>query len=368
MDTIEFPGLWNLHITVNKVAFEIFGIPIYWYGIIIACAFLVAVILAIKQSSKFGIEPDDILDLILYIVPAGIIGARLYYVIFSWNEFDYKLIDIIDIRKGGLAIYGAIIGGIIAGFIFAKVKKIKVLKLFDFTITYVPLAQAIGRWGNFINQEAYGINTDLPWGMTSNTIRNELSSKAEKLLEMGIYIDPSKPVHPTFLYESLWDLGVFILLIWFRKRKKVDGEVFSLYMISYGIGRAWIEGLRTDSLMMGTQRISQVLSIILAIAFAILFAVLRKHVSRASLNEVTEPVSSEYKNILEKLRNEKEEEKVEWQPKENEEQEEEKKQEEKDWQKEKEENKEEQKTKDIISDNNNATSNNNENKNDNNNI
>ncbi|NLC68492.1 MAG: prolipoprotein diacylglyceryl transferase, partial [Clostridiaceae bacterium] len=223
-----------------------------------------------------------------------IIGSRLYYVIFSWDEFKDNLIQILDTRKGGLAIYGGIIAGLIAAFIFAKVKKLNFLHLFDFGITYVPMAQAIGRWGNFINQEAYGTNTSLPWGMTSDTIRNELAASASKLSQMGIYVDPAKPVHPTFLYESLWDLGVFLFLLWYRKRKKVNGEVFFLYMVLYGIGRACIESLRTDSLMLGNHRISQAIAIVFAIAFTILIFVMRKYRYSKEESEVYELGSSSY--------------------------------------------------------------------------
>ncbi|NSW90724.1 MAG: prolipoprotein diacylglyceryl transferase [Firmicutes bacterium] len=306
MSIIEFPGLWGLRIPVSREAFYIFGKPIYWYGIIIAFGFLLAVLLAIKHSSKYGIEPDNIIDLVLYLTPAGIIGARLYYVAFSWDEFKGNFLDIINIRKGGLAIYGGIIAGLIVAFIFAKVKKINILKLFDFGIPYLPMAQAIGRWGNFVNQEAYGVNTSLPWGMTSDSIRNELTINAQKLAQMGIYVDPSKPVHPTFLYESLWDLGVFLILIWYRKHKKINGEVFFLYMILYGIGRAWIEGLRTDSLMMGNQRISQVLSLVFAITFAVVLFIRRKKTALTGEDEVVELGTSSYGEILKELQKEKE--------------------------------------------------------------
>ncbi|HHY24894.1 MAG TPA: prolipoprotein diacylglyceryl transferase [Clostridiaceae bacterium] len=303
-EVIEFPGLWDLKIPVSREAFKVFNIPIYWYGIIIAFAFLLAVLLATKQSSKYGIDPDNFIDLVLFLTPASIIGARLYYVAFSWEDFQGNFLDIINTRKGGLAIYGGIIAGLITTLIFAKVKKINVLELFDFGIPYLPMAQAIGRWGNFINQEAYGINTNLPWGMTSESIRSELTRNAQKLAEMGIIIDPSKPVHPTFLYESLWDLGVFLVLIWHRKRKKVSGEVLFLYMILYGIGRAWIEGLRTDSLMIGSRRISQLLSIVFAIVFAVAFIMRRRKASSADRGEIAELGTSSYGEILKEFKKE----------------------------------------------------------------
>jgi len=319
MNIVEFPGLWGLKIPVSRSPFSLFGIDIYWYGICIAVAFLVAVILALKDCSKYEIKQDDILDLVLVIFPMGMIGARIYYVIFSWDEFKDNLINIINIRMGGLAIYGGIIAGVITAYVFAKVKKIKPLRLFDFGMPYVPLAQAIGRWGNFFNQEAFGINTDLPWGMTSEVIRSELSMNASRLArELNITVDPSKPVHPTFLYESLWDLGVFFILIWYRnkiksdnnaqgKQTKPDGEILWLYLILYGIGRAWIEGLRIDSLLAGGYRISQVLSIIFVIAAAIIMVIRRRRFNLIAEEGVYELGTSNYGNILrefQKIKNE----------------------------------------------------------------
>lgn len=297
-EIVEFPGLWSLKIPVRREAFYIFNIPIYWYGIIIAFAFLLAVLIAVRQSSKYGIDPDNFIDLVLYLTPASIIGARLYYVIFSWESFQDNWLDIFNTRKGGMAIYGGIIAGLITTIIYAKIKKINLWELFDFGIPYLPMAQAIGRWGNFVNQEAYGTNTGLPWGMTSESIKRELSINAQKLGEIGIIVDPSKPVHPTFLYESLWNFGVFLILLWYRKHKKISGEVLFLYMILYGIGRAWIEGLRTDSLMIGNGRVSQLLSIIFAVAFVVIFFIRRKRGLSPKQEEVIELGTSSYGEIL----------------------------------------------------------------------
>ncbi len=284
MEFVEFPGLWGLRFNISRVAFTVFNIPIYWYGIIIAFGFLLAVVLAMRDSRKFGLDPDTIIDLVLFAAPVAIITSRLYYVIFRWDLFKDNPIDIINTRKGGLAIYGAIIGGIIVAYIFAKKRKIGVLKLFDFSSPYLVLAQGIGRWGNFVNQEAYGVPTSLPWGMTGSEIGNT-------------------PVHPTFLYESLWDFGVFALLLWFRKRKKIDGEVFFLYMILYGAGRFWIEGLRTDSLMIGSLRVSQLLAFVFVVVFLAVFAVRRRKAALAAVDDV-EIGESEYGTVLEKLKDE----------------------------------------------------------------
>ncbi|HOJ09385.1 MAG TPA: prolipoprotein diacylglyceryl transferase [Clostridiales bacterium] len=298
--TIEFPKL-GLRFLINRIAFWIFNIPIYWYGIIIAFAFLLAVLLALKHCRKYNIDPDNFIDAVLYLTPASIIGARLYYVAFSWDDFRGNLLDIINTRKGGLAIYGGILGALLAVFIYTRVKKINFLELLDFGIPYLPMAQAIGRWGNFVNQEAYGVNTDLPWGMTGDAIKYELALNMEKLKQMGININPEKPVHPTFLYESLWDLGVFLILIWFRKRKKANGEVLFMYAILYGIGRAWIEELRTDSLMAGNIRISRLLSIIFVIAFSVLFYIKRKRHVLSTAGKTGQLGTSSYGGILKEL-------------------------------------------------------------------
>ena len=302
MSVVEFPGLWGLKFTIDRVAFKVFGIPVYWYGIIIAAGFLLAVLLAVRNSAKFGLEPDYIIDMVLYAAPVAIVTSRLYYVIFSWDRFKGNLISILDTRQGGLAIYGAVIGAVAVAYIFAKKKKIGVLKLFDFCMPYFILAQAIGRWGNFINQEAYGTNTRLPWGMTGDVIKRDLLNNIERLESLGISVDPNLPVHPTFLYESLWNLGVFLFLIWFRKRKKLDGEVFSMYMALYGAGRFWIEGLRTDSLMLGNLRVSQVLAALCVIAFAIAIPMRRK--KAAEVAEDAETGTSRYGEILKELNEE----------------------------------------------------------------
>lgn len=259
MQPITFPGL-GLSFTIDRIAFKFLGVPVYWYGIIIAFGFLLAIFLAARQCEKYGIKQNDMLDLFLFVIPASIIGARLYYVIFSWSNYKNNLIEVFDIRSGGLAIYGGIIAGLVTAFVIAKKRNIGVLNLFDFTIPYVALAQSIGRWGNFVNQEAHGVQTNLPWRME--------------------IFDPSKmqrvAVHPTFLYESLWNLGLFFFLIWFRKNRKIKGEVFTLYLALYGFARFFIEGLRTDSLYWGSFRISQVLAGLLFI-FCITLFFLRRY-------------------------------------------------------------------------------------------
>lgn len=301
MGYIEFPKL-GIKIPISREAFRIFGLPVYWYGIIIATGFFLAVVLAMKNSKKAGIKQDDIIDLILFAAPLAIIGARLYYVIFNWREFNGDLLKIINIRTGGLALYGALIVGVIVAIIFARRRKINVLHFLDFCIPYFVLAQAIGRWGNFTNQEAFGRNTTLPWGMTGSEIRKQLEG-------LGAAVDPNIPIHPTFLYESLWNLGVFLLLIWFSKRKKLNGEVFCLYLIAYGAGRFWIEGLRLDSLWMGSVRISQLLSLVFVIVFGLIF-VIRRFKLKDQLDSEN-AVASEYSGLVNALKEKPESENVE---------------------------------------------------------
>lgn len=293
MYTVEFPGLGGLKLDINPVAFTVFGRPILWYGILISLAFFVAVYLASRQSKAFGISQDDFLDMILFAGPIGIIGARIYYVIFSWDYYKDDWLGVFKIWEGGLAVYGGIIAGVITAYIFTRVKKLNTWKFFDFAVVYIPLAQAIGRWGNFFNQEAFGTNTTLPWGMTSQGTVSYLQG----LVDKGINVDPFKPVHPTFLYESIWNLIIFFILMNRRKHKKADGEVFLLYLALYGLGRFFIEGLRTDSLMLGNLRVSQLLSALFLVAAVALIVVLRQKAAKITFEDV-ELGTSEYGNVL----------------------------------------------------------------------
>jgi phosphatidylglycerol:prolipoprotein diacylglycerol transferase len=229
---------------MNPVAFEIFGISVRWYGIIMAAGILCGLVYALKESKRVGMDENIILDLVIYAIPAGIIGARLYYVLFNWDYYSKEPAQILNIRGGGLAIHGTLIAAIITGIIYTRVKKVSFWALADIASPGLILGQAIGRWGNFINQEAHGTPTDLPW---------------------GIMVDGVK-VHPTFLYESLWNLTVFAVLLWYRKRKKTEGNVFLLYLVLYSVGRFFVEGLRTDSLMLGSIRAAQLVSAAAVIA------------------------------------------------------------------------------------------------------
>lgn len=297
---VSFPNM-DIDFNISNVAFTVFDKPIYWYGIIIAFAFLICVFWAMKDSTKFDLVPDTVIDLMLFAAPTAIICARLYYVIFRWEDYRDDIMQIFNTRNGGLAIYGGIIGAVIAAYFVAKYKKIPTFKLFDFAIPYVALGQAIGRWGNFFNQEAFGTNTSLPWGMTSSVTKAYLSNHAQELQELhGITVYPDLPVHPTFLYESILDLAIFIFLMCYRKKKKFDGEVFCLYFLTYSLGRAFIEGIRTDSLMLGNLRVSQLLSVLLVIAFSIFIIYKRIKLKNLKLEQAYAGQSI-YANILKEM-------------------------------------------------------------------
>lgn len=226
---------------MNPVAFKIFGIEVMWYGVLISIGVVIGAILAIKEAKRQGIDEDTMIDLLLYAIPIALIGARLHYVIFNWNYYKDDLLEIFNFRGGGLAIHGALIAAIIVAIIFTRKKKIDFWKVADACAPSLILGQAIGRWGNYINQEAYGRPTDLPW---------------------GIVIDGVK-VHPTFLYESLCNFIIFLFLLWYRRDKpKVSGEVFLLYLALYSVIRFFVEGLRIDSLMLGSIRVAQLISIL----------------------------------------------------------------------------------------------------------
>jgi phosphatidylglycerol:prolipoprotein diacylglycerol transferase len=288
MLTIEFPGLWGLKMSLSRVAFTVFGYELYWYGIIISIGLMLTLFLALSCCEKYGIKKDDYVDFMLTVVPSAVIMARIYYVVFKWEDFSGDLTKIFNLRTGGLAIYGGVIGAVIAAYIFTKVKKYNTLKFFDFAVVYLPLGQAIGRWGNFFNQEAFGTNTTLPWGMKSTVIMNELQGLKDAALdaksrgltipnmEINLNLNPELPVHPTFLYESLWNFILFFILLRLRKTKNFNGEIFALYMVGYGIGRFIIEGLRTDSLMYGEFRVSQILALTLSVVFVIYIIVKRR--------------------------------------------------------------------------------------------
>lgn len=264
---VEFPGLgWVLDI--NRVAFTVFGVSVYWYGVFIGLGMVLAVLFAFSQCDRFGIDSDRLVDVVVGGLLCGLLGGRLYYILFS----DLPLADFFRFRNGGIAIYGGIIGGFLGAALICKLRKVPMLPLFDLAGMGFLIGQCFGRWGNFFNQEAFGTNTTLPWGMFSNGTQNYLSMQKATLAAQGIVVDPTMPVHPTFLYESLWCALGFLLLFLYKNHRKFNGEIFLFYVMWYGLGRAMIEGLRTDSLMIEGLgiRVSQLVAIIsVLVAFAI---------------------------------------------------------------------------------------------------
>ena len=259
INRISFPGL-NLSFRINRVAFELFGFEVYWYGLIIATGLILAILYGIRESKKVGINQDDLLNMILIAIPASIICARLYYVIFSWDMYKDDILSVFNIRNGGIAIYGGVIGAFLTVFLYCRRKKISMGMALDILAVGLLIGQCIGRWGNFTNGEAFGSVTNLPWAMT---IRNQGSIVAES-------------VHPTFFYESLWNgIGIAVLLS-YKKMCKFNGELFCGYMVWYGLGRVWIEGLRADSLYIGDIRVSQLLALLTVITGLVLIIIGRK--------------------------------------------------------------------------------------------
>lgn len=262
MRSVTFPGLGGLEIQLNRVAFHLGSWPVYWYGVIIATGFLLAVLYCGHVSKRFGIKSDDLIDALFFAVPLAIVGARLYYIIFYLDLYRIEgggldFARMVRIWDGGLAIYGGVIAGVVTVLVFCRVKKISFPAMADVCVYGLLIGQCIGRWGNFVNIEAYGGPTDLPWRMGVY----EFVNGAYRYVE----------VHPTFLYESLWNLAGFLLLaVAAKKWRKFDGQIFLSYLVWYGVGRGFIEGLRTDSLyFFGTGlRVSQVLGFASALVAA----------------------------------------------------------------------------------------------------
>lgn len=261
INTISFPRL-GLEFTINRVAFSIGDFPIYSYGLIITFGLVLAVIYGFKQCKpqesgeriSDGLGVDDYLNMLLLAIPISIICARIYYVMFSFDAYKDNLLSVFDIRSGGLAIYGGVIGAVLTIVVYCRKKKINIGTVLDILSVGLLIGQAIGRWGNFVNAEAFGCETSLPWAMTIE--------ENGKIIANG--------VHPTFFYESLWNaVGILILMI-YKKHSRFRGELFCAYLVWYGAGRAIIEGLRTDSLYLGDFRVSQILAAVTAVVGAVL--------------------------------------------------------------------------------------------------
>lgn len=266
---INFPHL-GIHLKNVGQSFTIFGLEIAYYGVIIGLAVVLGVLLAAYLAKKFDMNPDIVYDVAIYAVFFSVVGARLYYVIFSWDSYKNNLVSIFNLREGGLAIYGAVIAAIITVFIYTRIKKISFLKFADIGAPALILGQILGRWGNFFNREAFGGYTDSLFAMQLPVDAVRLSDITEQMMNHSKAIDGIYyiQVHPTFLYESLWNLAVLALMLWWSKRKRFEGEIFMMYLFGYGVGRFWIEGLRTDALLIPKTNIpiSQVLALLLVIA------------------------------------------------------------------------------------------------------
>ncbi len=273
---INFPNLGIYLDNVGKTI-SVFGFEIAFYGIIIGLGVMAGILTAAYRAKKSGQNPDTYYDLAIYAVIFSVIGARLYYVVFSWDSYKNDLLSILNLREGGLAIYGAVIAAVMTVYVYARIKKLSFGLLVDTAAPGLILGQIMGRWGNFFNREAFGEYTNglfamqLPLDAVRSSDVTDLMRKNIEMVDGIRYIQ----VHPTFLYESLWNVGILALLIWWTKRKRFDGEILLIYLLGYGIGRFWVEGLRTDQLLIPHTNIavSQLLALLLAIA-SVVFIIL----------------------------------------------------------------------------------------------
>lgn len=300
---IQFPRLgWTFHI--NPTAFTIFGIDIQWYGIIITFGLVLALIYVMPKMKRFGLDSERALDAIIGGVLGGIVGARIYYVIWKWDDYKGDLKAIINTRNGGLAIYGGIIGAVIVGLIICKIRKVKFLPMLDITALGFLIGQGIGRWGNFVNQEAFGTNTGNIFGMTGGEIQDTIlrNTTFSDGSMVGMDIDYLQTVHPCFLYESVWCLLGFLLISAYSKRRKYDGQILLMYMAWYGAERFIVEGFRTDSLMAGNARVSQILSLVICVISIIVQIIMFFKVRRSPDKFVLYCNTNESKELLEQAR------------------------------------------------------------------
>lgn len=268
---------------------SVLGFPITYYGMIIGVGMLAGIWIAQSDAKRRGQNPDVYLDFALYAIIFSIMGARLYYVVFDWDNYKDNLIQILNLRAGGLAIYGGVIAAVITLIVFTKVKKLSFFTMADSGCLGLITGQIIGRWGNFFNTEAFGGYTD---GLLAMRIKRSLVNESmiskdllnRLIVENGVeYIQ----VHPTFLYESIWNLGVLAFMLWYRKRKKFEGEMMWIYLLGYGLGRVWIEGMRTDQLIFFQTGIpvSQALSLILVVVSAWMLVINHRRLKQSTKGE-----------------------------------------------------------------------------------
>ncbi len=282
---VSFP---NLGINIDKlprVAFSVFGIDLYYYGIIIGLAFLAGTYYTIHEAKRTGQNPEIYSDFLLYAIILCVIGARIYYVIFSWDSYKDNLLKIFAIREGGLAVYGGIIAGVITAIVYTRLKGLSFKVFADTATPALILGQAIGRWGNFFNKEVFGEYTDSLFAM--RYLKESVDSIPPKVLDKLVIVNGVEyiQVHPTFLYESVWCFAAFAFMNIYKRYKKFDGEICCLYFIAYGIGRFIIEGMRTDQLYIWNTNIavSQILSLVLAITAIVYDIYIRRNQNNSAL-------------------------------------------------------------------------------------
>lgn len=286
---IAFPNL-NLYLENVPKTFSVFGFQIALYGVLIGLGILAGVFMAAYVAKKEKVNPDIIWDFVIYAIVFSIIGARLYYVVFSWDMYKNDLIQIVNLRNGGLAIYGAVIAAFITLFVYCRIKKQNFLQIADICVPGLVLGQAIGRWGNFTNREVFGEYTDSLFAMRlpieAVRSRDISANIAMHIVDGTNYIQ----VHPTFLYESLWNLALLCVMLLYRSHKKFEGEMWIIYLGGYGLGRFWIEGIRTDQLyVMGTTiPVSQLLAIVLVVVAVAAEIIIRMRLKKCAAAETIE--------------------------------------------------------------------------------
>lgn len=276
--TVSFPGL-GLEFELNRVAFSVGPFTVYWYGIIVMVGILLGVLFAVHQGKKMGIDPNKMLDVLIYSIVAGLVGARIYYVAFSWDYYSQHPAEIIRIWEGGIAFYGGVIGALICGAVLCHRWKLPLVQGMDAALGGLLLGQSIGRWGNFVNIEAFGGYFKGTLRMVSPAIDAYFHTYPEKLAGFTVEKVLSMteiPVHPTFFYESVWTMLGFLFIVWYTPRRKFYGELSMFYFAWNGMGRLVIEALRTDSLMYGTYRVSQLLAAVMLAISCIMWSQARK--------------------------------------------------------------------------------------------
>ncbi len=289
---INFPHLGIYLDHVGK-SISVFGFEIAYYGIIMGSSILLGLFLAEREAKRTGQDPDTYTDMIIYAIIFSIICARAYYVIFSWENYKDNLLSIFNLRQGGIAIYGSLIGAVATVYVYCKVKKLSFLQMTDTACMGLLAGQILGRWGNFFNREAFGGYTD---GLLAMQLPVSAVRAHEITDEMWAHVqviggEQFIQVHPTFLYESLWNLGVICFLYWYRTRKKFQGELFLVYLLGYGLGRVWIEALRTDQLQIGNTGIpvSQLLAgVLILFSLCMIFLGRKKNMSEEDYGRTNE--------------------------------------------------------------------------------